>query len=224
MPHTCKDVPFAFKPYCMKYAMDLGYTKLLWLDSSIVCKTDLADIFEIISARGYLFASEIHSVGEFCSDAALKTLDISRELAFTLPSCAAAVIGLDLRQPRSQEFLNSWLALANDGITFHGPKWSGVYGWPRTVSANPAVKGHRHDQTAASVIACRLGMSDWLSYSEYTSLFLNDRFSVRETIEDNSLPRHIWYTRMLKRRLRWRAIWLLRKIKSMRSHPSNYSE
>jgi hypothetical protein len=151
----------AFKPFCFVAAQTQGYRLALWLDAGIRIKRALDPLFESIQRRGYLFFPEQHSVGEYCKDDALRTLGITREESFAIPSCWGAAIGLDLESPKAVDFLRQWKELATDGVTFSGPKWSGVHGWPRKASPDPRVKGHRHDQTAASVIAYRLGMSEW---------------------------------------------------------------
>ena len=133
---------------------------MLWLDAGIRIRRSLDPLFESIQRRGYLFFPERHSVGEYCKDDALGPLGITREESFAIPSCWAAVMGLDFESPKAVEFLRQWKERAADGVTFPGPKWSGVNGWPLTASKDPRVKGHRHDQTAASVIAHRLGMNE----------------------------------------------------------------
>jgi len=176
---TILNAPFAFKPFCFHEARLRGYDIILWLDSSIKIKRSPAPLFDRIQEDGYLMFKECHSVGEYCKDEALGPLEITRAEAFLMPSCRASVLGLNLTRNRSLEFLRCWKALASDGITFPGPKWSGVRGWPQTASADPRVKGHRHDQTAASVVARRLGMDDWKSMDLFDRYFENQRRFVR---------------------------------------------
>ena len=95
-----------------------------------------------------------------------------------MPSCWASVIGLNLALPAPKQFLADWHQLAREGI-FAGPKWSGVHGFPLTASRDSRVRGHRHDQTAASVLALQLGMNRWFARQTYGAFFFNDRESVR---------------------------------------------
>ncbi len=68
-----------------------------------------------------------------------------------------------------------------DNITFPDPtKWSGVFGWPRTGSQDPRVKRHRHDQTAAGVIALKLGMDQWKPKQFFDEFFEIERSFVRK--------------------------------------------
>jgi hypothetical protein len=186
----------AYKPFCFDEVQQQGYQLILWMDTSIQIKKPIEPLFELIEQNGYLIFEEQHSVGEYCKDEALETLEITREESFDLPCCRSGVLGLDLKNKRSAEFLRQWKEKASDGITFPGPKWSGVKGWPRTASQDPRVYGHRHDQTAASVIALKLGMDLWKSDDFFSHFFEIDRNFVRKYQEkrnDNFFDK-IWHS------------------------------
>jgi hypothetical protein len=169
----------AFKPFCFAEALARGYRHVLWIDAGIRIRRPLDPLFEIIQRKGYLLFPETHSAGEYCKDDALGPLGITREESFAIPSCRAGVLGLDLASPAPLECLRRWKERAADGITFPGPKWSGLNGWPRTASQDRRVKGHRHDQTAASVIAHQLGMTDWEPRERWNQFFASDPGFVR---------------------------------------------
>jgi hypothetical protein len=177
---TQLEAPFAFKPFCFAVAQTRGHRLVLWLDAGIRIRRSLDPFFESIQRRGYLLFSDQHSVGEYCKDAALESLGITREESFAIPSCWAAAVGLDVESPKAVEFLRQWKQRAADGVTFPGPKWSGVKGWPQTASRDPRVKGHRHDQTAASVIAHQLGMNEWESRELFDLYLQTDPGFVRQ--------------------------------------------
>lgn len=181
---TMREAHSAFKPFCFAEAFRQGHDLILWLDASIVVKRPLEPLFQSIQDVGYLVYPNTHSVGEYCKDEALAPLGITREESFALRSCMATVIGLDLTHPVSRTFLDQWKALAADGVTFPGPKWSGVRGWPRVASQDPRVKGHRYDQTAASVLFMRLGMTRWSSRRQFYDYFDIDRLFVRKLHEE----------------------------------------
>jgi hypothetical protein len=184
---TSEEAFCAFKPFCFAEAQVQGYQLVLWLDAGIRIRHPLDPLFESIRRRGYLFFPEEHSVGEFCKDQALGPLGITREESFAIPCCRSTVIGLDFASPRAVEFLRQWKERATDGISFPGPKWSGVHGWPRTASQDPRVKGHRHDQTVASVIAHQLGMKEWESWELFYRCLETDPGFVRRY---HGEPRH----------------------------------
>lgn len=174
----------AFKPFCFWDAYIQGYNVILWLDASIRIHSQLEPVFKLLEEDGYLIFCEDHSLGAYCKDDALARLGLDRESSFHLPSCWSCVLGLDLRNVVSRRFLYEWRQRALDGITFPGPKWSGTKGWPRTASDDLRVKGHRHDQTAASAIALTLNMRKWHDKTLFGQFFTNQRESVRLYQED----------------------------------------
>jgi hypothetical protein len=175
---THEAAPYAFKPFGFAAARREGYDRILWMDASVRIKSSLAPLFDLIARDGYLIFNGSHSIGEYCKDEALATLGLTREESFQQRCCSAAILGLDLRREPAREFLRQWTKLATDGITFPGPKYSGCHGWPRLASADPRVKGHRHDQTAASAIALKLGMNRWHDRSAFTAVVENQRRSI----------------------------------------------
>ena len=151
------NVPYAFKPYALMYAVDAGYRYVIWADSSIWPCNNLQKMWDQIDKDGYMLVLNGWTTGEWCSDAALPLLGITREESFELPHLMANVMGFDFSREFCREFLEQYYHHANIG-TFCGP-WDNK---DNKASSDPKVLGHRHDQTAASVIAWRLGMRNWL--------------------------------------------------------------
>ncbi|MDF2633461.1 MAG: hypothetical protein K0R78_335 [Pelosinus sp.] len=151
-PH--KTVPYAFKTYALLEAYDKGYEMALLLDCSMVAIQPLDKLFNHIKLYGHFMQDSGYDVGQWCSDAALETLNITREEAFSIRCCSAGCTGLNFNNKRAVAFLRYWHEKANDNITFLGA-WENSAG---QVSKDSRVLGHRHDQTAASVIAYKLNM------------------------------------------------------------------
>lgn len=148
--HEC---PYAFKPHALDAARRYGYDIALWADASVWAIRDTRPLFDWIEQAGHAFFYNT-ICGPWCSDACLKTFGVTRDEAFGIPMLVGMCMGFDLRNPTTLEFLDRWLAAARDGVTFPG-SWSNNGG---EVSSDPRVKGHRHDQSAASLIAHQLGM------------------------------------------------------------------
>ena len=175
-PAGCPDhfhSPFAFKPHCFAAAAGEGWRNVLWLDATCVAIRPLDALFDHIASRGYvLFRHPEYKLGEWASDAALATFGLDRETAMKLPEVNASALGLDLASPVATEFLARWRRAADEATAFRGiddPIRStedyGAVKWNRSgrCSADPRVKGHRHDQTVAGILAHQLGMelSGW---------------------------------------------------------------
>lgn len=168
-PHA--EVPFAFKPHCFAEARERGFRAVLWLDSICVAIRSLDAIFAAIDRSGYVLFRNPGRVGEWCADATLEALGADRERAMEWPQLNAAGLGLDLEHPLAAEFLRRWLEAADRGLPFRGvperldtPEAYQAVKWNESarVSADPRVKGHRHDQSVAGILAGQLGMTPWL--------------------------------------------------------------
>jgi len=149
-----KDNRYAFKPYAFSEAKRQGQTKLLWLDAAIIVIKPLNWVFEQIEKDGCFFIDNGQKLGEWSSDDSLKAFGITREKALTMPEITACVLGLDLSSELGSKFLEDWQSAADAGL-FHAD-W---FNDQMQVSFDDRVKGHRHDQTLATLIADKLGMT-----------------------------------------------------------------
>jgi hypothetical protein len=153
-PH--KDVPYAFKPYAFKKAREFGYNVILWLDASIYAIKPLKPVFDYIEWNGCYFEKALPKfwTGEWSSDIALRNLNVSRTGAMGIKELAATVMGLNFRSEIANRFFDKWFGYAQDGETFVG-EWTNER---LQVSSDPRVKGHRHDQTVASILAHQMNI------------------------------------------------------------------
>lgn len=142
-------VPYAFKALSIKKAMDEGADMILWCDSVVYATKSLDPIFDHIEKHGYLFFDNLgYSIGDYTSDACLRKFGISREDAFNSKMIMACVMGFDLRNNTALSFLEKYIGAALDGVSYPGD-WSNEN---LQVSNDMRVKGHRHDQSVASII------------------------------------------------------------------------
>lgn len=172
-PHFCpshQKIPYAFKPYAFREAQKRGFDMALWIDSAVYAIKPIDCYFQRMEQEGHVLMKNGWSNGEWCTDAALNTLGLTREEALKMPHLMACVMGLNFKTERSLKFLDEWFKLANDGITFPGP-WTNKNG---EASSDKRVLGHRHDQTAASTISYRLGMK-WMSDAECGVFYYDGR-------------------------------------------------
>ena len=153
-PH--KEIPYAFKVHAIEHLRKEGVEQVLWLDSAVSLHGGLNDFFEEMHRKGHYFEYNGAWAGEWCKDGALEPLGITREESFGISELCGGCFGLDFTHTKSNEFLDRMLELAKDGVTFPGP-WNNKDG---EASANSRVKGHRHDQTAMSIVSQRLRM-EW---------------------------------------------------------------
>lgn len=149
-------VPYAFKAYSIKKAIEDGARFLLWCDSVIYATKDITPVFNHIKEHGYLLFDNIgYSTGDFTSDACLRQHSMTRQEAFNAPMLMACCMGFDVQNPIAKEFLDRYIAAASDGVSYQG-------GWTNEnlqVSSDQRCFGHRHDQSLASILAYQLGMT-----------------------------------------------------------------
>lgn len=149
-------VPYAFKAYSIKKAMEEGARYILWCDSVIYATKSIEPVFDHIKEHGYLLFDNIgFSIGDYTSDACLLKFGMSRQQAFNSKMIMACVMGFDVEHAKSKEFLDKYIAAASDGVSYMGD-WTNEN---LQVSNDSRVRGTRHDQSVGSILARQLGMT-----------------------------------------------------------------
>lgn len=122
-------VPYAFKVAFLKEAQNLGYAQVLWIDTAMHPLTNLEKIFSVIEERGYFFTN----VG-FLSDnrnthlsSAAACLDVSTDLYEIIPHLSSSMMGFNMKNPKSVELIDEWLAAAENVYPF-------ITCWPEELS------------------------------------------------------------------------------------------
>lgn len=157
-------VPYAFKALSIKKAIEEGADLLLWCDSVVYATKSIDPVFGRIKEKGYLFFDNVgFTIGDYTSDACLNQFGMTREEAFSSKMIMACVMGFDLKNPVALEFLDKYIKAASDGVSYPGD-------WHNNnlqVSNDMRVKGHRHDQSVASIIIKQMGLEITNAQSTY---------------------------------------------------------
>ena len=188
LPPECPahdDVPYAFKAFALREAAKSA-DLLLWCDSCILPVRSLAPLWERIERDGYWMAPNGFTNYEWTADSAYRdlfpythagvyeeeTMALARASNRNCSHVIATCFGLNVHSGVGAAFLVEYFRLASETRAFRGP-WinansidaakrqalnEGASGGRVAPCGPPDVRGHRHDQTAASVIAWRLGM------------------------------------------------------------------
>lgn len=135
------DVPYGFKTWAFKHAFSLGYSQVIWLDSSVYAIKSVDHLFDLISRDGYVAQEAGHMVNDWCDE---KTYDYFGATDETFEEYTmygnAGFLGLDITQITAERFFRQW----------------------HYASCNGAFKGSwdnfRHDMTIGSILA---NLSDW---------------------------------------------------------------
>jgi hypothetical protein len=145
-------IPYNCKAAALEVAINMGFTRILWLDCSAWAVRPITPLLDLISAKGYYLASCGYSASQTCNDRILSYAGITRDKAMDIPDAASGTIGLDITHPRSLNFARQFIQYAKDGMfggnRVHDP----------ADSADPRFLFSRQDQSAATLIAHQLGM------------------------------------------------------------------
>lgn len=154
-PHT--EVPYQFKVFAIEKARQMGYDVVLYCDASIWAIKDVMKSINYINEKGWLMefcGFGFISASQYTTDICLEKFNLTRDEAELIWLYSAGFTGLNFKNKIATEFFNQWLHRAKEEITFKGA-WDNNQ---NQCSNDPRCKGHRHDQSVASIIAHNLGM------------------------------------------------------------------
>lgn len=159
---THKEVPYAFKAYAFKWALEQGYKRALWLDSSVFPNKNPELMFDKIKDTGYLVLLNGWDNAVWSTDDQLKYYGFTREQAKAVKHPMATIMGMDFTNPIGRKIYDKFLQAAVDKM-FCGP-WGNRNG---EVSRDRNVLGSRHDQTCLGFIAHELGLEYSIHLASY---------------------------------------------------------
>lgn len=154
-PHHVRQ--YAFKSFCLKSAVEQGFTKLLWCDSCIVLNQPLERIWQRAAVHGAWISKNGYPNSQWTSDAAYPILfpgvpiEEAREVNRGIEHVVATTFALDLDHPVGRRIFDMYTYYGTQTDAFCGP-WANT---PTTPCGPPECSGFRHDQTCLSVAAWR---------------------------------------------------------------------
>lgn len=169
-PEGCpshKTHQYAFKVWAMDLAVQGGFRQIMWIDCRCRPVASLEPVWDVIERDGFYVSSEYDAkLGDWCSDEALKLFGIDRGTARCIPLVRGGVFGVDVSSAIGGQVWQGYKALCEAGA-FNGAHqnipgavvthWGGGK-WKGHVSDDPAVGGHRHDETALAYTLWSLGL------------------------------------------------------------------
>jgi hypothetical protein len=155
-----KDMPYQFKPFAIQEAIESGYTKILWCDSTIRLMRNPDPLWELCAEHGILaWDNEGHPLKDWISDWAIDKLgcDISN-----MKQIMACCIMFDTEHQKTLEVIEKWIDGSLNGS------------FQQEASRNPNYKGSRHDQAYLSALMQMYDISiqpyGTLAYPHYTPI------------------------------------------------------
>jgi hypothetical protein len=142
------EIPYAFKPYAIQKAIDMGYELILWCDSPVYAIKSIQPVFDHINKFSYLLFDNIgFSLGDYSSDKQLDYFKISRQDAWSIKQVMACVMGFDITAGFVRDAFNKYKNVASE---LYPGEWDND---SLTESKDMRVRGSRHDQSVISCIA-----------------------------------------------------------------------
>jgi hypothetical protein len=144
------EIPYAFKPYAIQKAIDLGYEQILWCDSPIYAKQNIQPVFDHIAVHRCLFFDNIgYSLGDYTNDKTLNHFNITREQSWKIQMIMACCMGFAMSHPMDKKIREMFATYKNVTADLYPGEWDNE---DLTESNDRRVKGHRHDQSVMSAI------------------------------------------------------------------------
>lgn len=148
---THSEMPYQFKTALIQEALEMGYERIIWLDSSMQLKKDLTPLFDGINGMTF-FENLGHPTWKYISDTALVMLKNDGYLSdaskhqdiINVPQVWGGAFALNFSKIGTSSFFNNLKEYSLNGSF----KDSG--------SRRPGFITHRHDQAVMSVI-----LNDW---------------------------------------------------------------
>ncbi len=111
-------VPYAFKPCFFKEAQQLGYKRILWLDTSVIPIASLNEVFAIMEEKGCFVMGNTCMLGPYMNAHAAVYFGLTLEDTYKIPSCSSGLFGVDLSFQIGRTLLENWYRAAQDPDAF----------------------------------------------------------------------------------------------------------
>jgi hypothetical protein len=179
-PHLVKDgydyTGYAAKPWAMRHAMNSGADVALLIDASVYPIKHIEPLIDFIWDHGYYLAPAGFTIGEWTNDEMLGYYGFDRDHALKIPDVASGIVGFRLKADANTQFLVDQWCCATTSPGFAAPH-SNVHAADKRhhyrnvghVSYDPRCSGHRQDQSALSLIAHQLGLTDLTPWPRFVA-------------------------------------------------------
>jgi hypothetical protein len=155
------DMPYQFKPFAIQEAIESGYTRVLWCDSTIRLMANPEPLWEQCATNGILaWDNEGHPLDKWIAPHAAEAIGIDPKGVKQIMACC---IMFDFSHPITQVVFDEWIECSRNGSFL-----------------SKGFNNHRHDQACLSAILHKHNVPiqpyGALAYPHYTPvkpIFLN---------------------------------------------------
>lgn len=132
-------IPYQFKVATICKALELGYTKVVWLDSSMIIKKDLMPLFDEKTGIT-VFHNLGHPLKNYIADHATKLLKVSEKKLETIQQIWGGALFFDFSKTNALKVFKKIIEFSTNSSFNEG------------TSTRPGFIAHRHDQAVISVL------------------------------------------------------------------------
>lgn len=143
-PHN--EVPYQFKFGLIAYARELGYDKIIWVDSSISLAKCPMELLNKSNNGVMAFHNLGHELQYYISDNCIEKLSSNLNEVKQAKQTWGGCIGFDFNNEVAEQIFNTIVYMSVNGAFSEG------------VSSRSGFVAHRHDQAVMSVLFHRFGV------------------------------------------------------------------
>lgn len=131
--------PYGFKVCAIQEAYNLGYKKILWLDSIVEVLNDLTPLFDLLDTQPFFYRYSHYPFHEHVSPGLIQEFRLEKSEISSYKHIATGVLGFNFSNPACVDVLEKWHEYSKKRIV-----WSRLF----------------PEQMLLSVILCRMGFED----------------------------------------------------------------
>jgi hypothetical protein len=146
------DGQYNFKPFCFREMFNDDYKIVCWMDASLFCVKNPMPLFDYVNEFGLYFFKSGYSLAETATDRLLNYSGLHREDLYDVPEFATGLVGINIDNPKGNEFFHEWEKYRKDGM------FGGNRAHDFTDSQHPKFRFSRQDQSAASMVLYKMGI------------------------------------------------------------------
>lgn len=154
-PEHKGDGQYNFKPHCFNESFLLGRKVVVWADASFWCVRNPMPLFDYVNENGIYFFKSGYLLAETATDRLCYYAGVTREelIENKVSEFATGLVGINIDNPKGKMFFDSWHQYMQDGM------FGGNRAHDENDSQHPIFKFSRQDQSAASMILYKMGIT-----------------------------------------------------------------
>lgn len=176
---------YCAKPFALREAISQGADVAILMDAAFYPIREIHPLVDHIAQVGYYLCNNGFKIGNWASDKTLGQMGLLREDALKMNEASSYCVGINRHNQDAMNLVEQW---CESWRSFPGPHTNANRtdqnpGFPKRnpgwCSDDQRVNGHRHDQTALSILAHRLKMTNFIDRPRFTAY---ENYATEQTV------------------------------------------